>query len=253
MSGSFAGKTVLITGAAAGIGRAIALAAVGAGARVVLGDIAAEAMARTADELASRGAAVVSRVCDVRELGQIEALIAAGAERFGHPDVVYANAGVEGTLCAPWDCTEADFTRVIDINLNGIWRTMKAVLPGMVARGSGAIVATASVAGLVGAGGLAAYVASKHGVVGLVKSVAISVAKSGVRVNALCPGMVETAMVDRLVAAEPSLRAALLALKPMGRLAQPEEIAETALWLGSAQASFVTGHALAVDGGYVAQ
>jgi NAD(P)-dependent dehydrogenase (short-subunit alcohol dehydrogenase family) len=123
----------------------------------------------------------------------------------------------------------------------------------MVARRSGAIVATASVAGLVGAGGLASYVASKHAVVGLVRSVAISVAKMGVRVNALCPGMVDTALLRRLTDAEPSLRESLLALKPMGRLGELEEIAAAAVWLASGESSFVTGHALAVDGGYVAQ
>jgi NAD(P)-dependent dehydrogenase (short-subunit alcohol dehydrogenase family) len=123
----------------------------------------------------------------------------------------------------------------------------------MVARRSGSIVATSSVAGLVGAGGLAAYVASKHAVVGLVRSVAISVAKSGVRVNALCPGMVDTALLDRLIELEPSLREGLLALKPMARLGRTDEIAAAALWLASGESSFVTGHAMAVDGGYVAQ
>jgi NAD(P)-dependent dehydrogenase (short-subunit alcohol dehydrogenase family) len=130
---------------------------------------------------------------------------------------------------------------------------MAAVLPAMVARGSGAIVATASVAGVVGAGGLAAYVASKHGVMGLVKSVAIDVASKGVRVNALCPGMIETAMVDRLAAATPGFREALLALKPMGRLGHPQEVAEAAVWLASERASFVTGQGIVLDGGYTAQ
>jgi NAD(P)-dependent dehydrogenase (short-subunit alcohol dehydrogenase family) len=137
--------------------------------------------------------------------------------------------------------------------LLGIWRAMRAVLPAMVARGSGSIVATASVAGLVGAGGLAAYVASKHGVVGLVRSVAISVAKTGVRVNALCPGMVDTALLRRLIEVQPALREGLLALKPMGRLGELHEIAAAAVWLASRESSFVTGHALAVDGGYAAQ
>ena len=142
---------------------------------------------------------------------------------------------------------------MLEVNLLGIWRAMRAVLPGMIAQRSGSIVATASVAGLVGAGGLAAYVASKHGVVGLVRSVAISVAKTGVRVNALCPGMIDTALLRRLIEVEPSLREGLLALKPMGRLGEVEEIAAAAVWLASQESSFVTGHALAVDGGYVAQ
>ena len=130
---------------------------------------------------------------------------------------------------------------------------MAATLPAMVEKGRGAIVATSSVAGLVGAGGLAAYVASKHGVAGLVKSSAIDVAKSGIRINAICPGMVDTAMVDRLAEQVEGFEAALLSMKPMARLGKPAEIAEAAIWLASDRASFVTGHMLAIDGGYAAQ
>ena len=183
----------------------------------------------------------------------VEALADLCRTRFGTPDMVFANAGIEGPLGAPWEASEAEFMNVIDINLAGIWRVMKATLPAMAERGSGAIVATASVAGLVGADGLAAYVASKHGVVGLVRSAAISVAKSGVRINALCPGMVETALLKRLEAAAPGLREQLLALKPMGRLGSLEEMAAAAMWLASDEAGFVTGTTLAVDGGYAAQ
>jgi len=143
--------------------------------------------------------------------------------------------------------------RVIDINLTGAWRTMAAVLPGMIELKKGAIVATSSAAGLVGAGGLAAYVASKHGLVGLVRSVAIDTAKLGIRVNAICPGVIATAMVDRLAKAAPNFEEALLALKPMARLGQPNEAAEAAMWLASDKASFVTGATLSVDGGYAAQ
>lgn len=246
-------RITLITGAAEGIGRAIATRAAQGGARLALGDINAAALDETAAFLRAEGAQVEAKVCDVRKLGDVEALFAACRARFGDPEVVFANAGIEGQLGAPWDPTDEEFANVINVNLLGIWRTMKLALPSMVEKRAGAIVATASVAGLVGAGGLAAYVASKHGVVGLVRSVAISVAAAGVRVNALCPGMVETALLKRLSAVEPTLREKLLALKPMGRLGELEEIAAAAVWLASDESSFVTGHALAVDGGYAAQ
>ncbi|MBI4696801.1 MAG: SDR family oxidoreductase [Gammaproteobacteria bacterium] len=253
MNGGYAGKSVIITGAATGIGRAIAFAAAARGAKLVLGDVAEERLAATAGELEAAGATLAVRRCDVRVSADLEALAALARERHGPPDILFANAGIEGTLAAPWEVSEAEFLSVLDINVAGIWRAMRAVLPGMVERGSGAIVATASVAGLVGAAGLTPYVASKHAVVGLVKSVAIAVAKAGVRVNAVCPGMIDTPMLDRLVEAEPALRPALLALKPMARLGTADEAAAAAIWLAGSEAAFVTGHALAVDGGYVAQ
>jgi NAD(P)-dependent dehydrogenase (short-subunit alcohol dehydrogenase family) len=250
---SLAGKTALITGGARGIGLAIAERAAAAGAQIVLGDVDAEVLDGAGARLREAGAAVAWRRCDVRRSADVAELVALASASFGEPDVLFANAGIEGKLAAPWEISDAELLDVLDVNLVGVFRAMRAVLPGMVARGSGAIVATASVAGLVGAGGLAAYVASKHAVVGLVRSVAISVAKSGVRVNALCPGMVDTALLRRLTDAAPSLRESLLALKPMGRLGELEEIAAAAVWLASGEASFVTGHALAVDGGYAAQ
>lgn len=252
MNALLANKRVLITGAAAGIGRAIAVAAARQGSTgLVLGDIDESGLAETAALVG--GDAVAVQRCDVRDYGDIEALVKAGEARFGPVNVVYANAGIEGPLTEPWGYEESVFTNLIDINLNGTWRTMKAVLPGMIERGGGAIVATASVAGLVGAGPLAAYVASKHAVVGLVKSTAVAVARAGVRVNALCPGMIETAMYRRLVDAEPALEDGMMAFNPMKRLGTAAEIAEVAVWLGSDSASFVTGQALAADGGYVAQ
>jgi NAD(P)-dependent dehydrogenase (short-subunit alcohol dehydrogenase family) len=251
--GSLQGKVALVTGASAGIGRAIALAAAREGASLILGDVAEAGGRAVVAELKAMGAAVFFQKTDIRNCADIDRLLALSIEKLGAPDVVFANAGVEGTISAPWETSEADFTRVIDTNVTGTWRTIAAVLPGMVKRGSGAIVTTASVAGLVGAGGLAAYVASKHAVVGLTKSVAIDVAKSGIRVNAICPGMIDTAMVDRLQEAVPTFRETLMVFKPMGRLGNPEEVAAAAIWLASPAASFITGHTLAVDGGYVAQ
>ncbi|MEQ9143996.1 MAG: SDR family oxidoreductase [Parvibaculaceae bacterium] len=253
MAGALSGKVAMVTGAAAGIGRAIALAAAREGAALVLGDIS-DGGEETTGLSRELGQEAHFRKTDIRQRADLDALVSLSLDRLGRaPDILFANAGIEGVIGAPWETAETDFTSVIDVNLCGTWRSMAAVLPAMVERGSGAIVATSSVAGLVGAGGLAAYVASKHGVVGLVKSVAIDVASAGIRVNALCPGMIETGMVDRLADAVPDFRESLLALKPMGRLGEPAEAAEAAIWLASDAASFVTGHALAVDGGYAAQ
>lgn len=250
---SLEGKTVLITGAATGIGRAIALACGDAGARLVMGDIATQELDDLAAELRARGVPAHTEHCDVRSQGDIDALAASAAAAFSDPDIVFANAGIEGRIGELWEFAAEEVERVMDINFMGVWRTLKAVLPGMVARGCGSVVATASVAGLVGAEGLPIYVASKHAIVGLVRSAAISVAASGVRVNALCPGMVQTPLLDRLIGHAPGLGDALMAKKPMKRLGQVDEIARAALWLASDEASFVTGHALAVDGGYTAQ
>jgi NAD(P)-dependent dehydrogenase (short-subunit alcohol dehydrogenase family) len=252
-TGVLEGKTVLVTGAATGIGRAIAHACARSGARLVLGDIDAAALEHTAGSLRAGKISVVAQRCDIRRIEDIAALVTTGERAFGYPDVVYANAGIFMAPCAPWDVSEEEFASIVDVNLTGTWRTFKVVLPRMVERGSGAIVATASVAGMVGADGVAPYVASKHGIVGLVKSAAISVAKSGVRNNAICPGVIDTAMVERLVADQPDLREALLVMKPMGRMGTADEVAAAALWLGTDQSSFVTGLALAVDGGFLAQ
>ena len=252
MSGLLAGRVALVTGGAQGIGRAIALACAREGASVAIGDIDEDGKAVVAEISGAGGRAFFKRT-DVRDAAHVKALVAATKDKFGPPDAVFANAGFEGPLGAPWDCPESDFMRVIDINLTGAWRTMAAVLPDMIARKKGAIVATSSAAGLVGAGGLAAYVASKHGLVGLVRSVAIDTAKLGVRVNAICPGVIATAMVDRLAKAAPNFEEALLAMKPMARLGTPTEAAEAAIWLASDKASFVTCATLSVDGGYAAQ
>lgn len=252
MSGLFHRKVALITGAASGIGRAIARAAAQEGASLVLGDVQEQALGELAEEIGGT-TTVLCRRTDVTRSADIAALVETAEQQLGVPDLVFANAGIEGPSGAPWECTEADFLRVIDVNLMGIWRTMVAVLPKMLERRSGSIVATASVAGVVGAGGLAAYVASKHAVVGLVRSMAIDSAGANVRINAICPGMIETPMVERLAQVTPGFREALLALKPMGRLGLPEEAADAAVWLASDKASFVTGHTLVVDGGYAAQ
>lgn len=244
--------SALVTGAATGIGRAIALAAARLGANLTLGDIALPELAETADAARALGVRVLAQACDVTDSRSVDALAQTARDGFGDPDAVFANAGILGPGGLPWEQPEQDVAKVIDLNFFGIWRTMKATMPPMIARRSGSFVATASVAGLVGAEGLVPYVASKHAIVGLVRTVALSAAPHGVRVNALCPGMTDTLMIERLTGDNPGMREALMANNPMKRLASAGEIAAAALWLAGGQASYVTGHALAIDGGYIA-
>lgn len=253
MKALFQDKTVLITGAAAGIGRAMALGAAEEGARLVLGDVDAQALNATVAELRGRGATVYAATCDVRRQADLDALVADGEREAGPLDTVFANAGVLGSPSEVWKIPEAQFAAVMDINVMGCWRTLRAVLPGMVERRRGTLVATASAGGLIGAPGLSAYVASKHAVVGLVRTTALEVAAHGIRVNALCPGMTDTAMLDRVANEIPGLRESLMTMNPSGRVGRPDEVARAALWLGSAQSTFVTGHPLVIDGGFLAQ
>jgi len=248
---ALADKTAVVTGAASGIGRATVLAFARAGARVVAADIDADGGEATAATAHGEGADVTFVPCDVRSGAAVDALVTHAVARFGRLDCAVNNAGIEGTLAPIGDCPEEAAARVLDVNLMGVWRCLHAELPRMAAQGGGAIVNTASIAGLIGAGGLAPYVASKHGVIGLTKAAALEYATQGVRVNAVCPGVIQTPMVDRLAAASPGVIEALLTVKPMGRLGTPEEVAAAIVWLCSDAASFTTGHALTVDGGYV--
>ena len=190
---------------------------------------------------------------DVSDAASVEAMVNATVETYGRIDCAYNNAGIEGQV-APTDSYADDmFDKVIAVNLTGVWLCMKYEIPRLLEHGGGAIVNTASGAGLIGVAGLSAYVASKHGVIGLTKTAALEYAKSGIRVNAVCPGLIQTPMVERLTADQPQLGEALVAMEPVGRTGRPEEIAESVVWLCSDAASFVTGHAMSVDGGFVAQ
>src|SRR5262245_39601598 len=232
MAGRLDGSVVLVTGAASGIGRATALALAREGARLVLGDVdaAGEDTARAARAL---GADADFQPTDVTRQADVDALVARAVARHGRLDCAVNNAGIEGALRPTADYPAEDFERVIQVNLLGVWRCLRAEVRAMLASSGGAIVNTASVAGLVGAGGLCAYVASKHAVVGLTRAAAIEYAKAGIRINAVCPGVIDTPMVDRLSLQMPTLREALLAMKPMGRLGLPDEVAAAIVWLCS--------------------
>ena len=247
------GKVALVTGGSSGIGRAAALAFAREGAKVVVADIQVEGGEETVGMVRGSGGEALFVKADVSKGGEVEALIAKAVGTYGRLDCAFNNAGVEAEqgLVLLCDYPEEEFDRLIGINLKGVWLCMKYEIPQMVKQGGGAIVNTASIAGLVGCGLSAAYVASKHGVVGLTKTAALDYARAGVRVNAVCPGVTRTPMVDALVGGDAEMEAQIVELHPIGRLASPEEIAEVAVWLCSDEASFVTGHAMPVDGGFV--
>ncbi len=253
MTGRLAGKVALITGAGSGIGRAAALLFAREGAAVVVSDVTVQAGEETVAAIKAAGGRASFIETNVADAAAVEALIARTVKIDGRLDCAFNNAGIEGLTALTADCTEENWDRTLATNLKGVWLCLRAELKQMLEQGGGAIVNTASVAGLVGFVGLPAYVASKHGIVGLTKTAALEYAQHGIRVNAICPGVIQTAMIDRLAQRSPQAMAGFNAMEPVGRLGRPEEIAEAALWLCSDAASFVTGAALAVDGGLVAQ
>ena len=253
MAGQLDGKVALITGAGSGIGRASALAFAREGAKVAVADIVVEGGEETVRMVKEAGGEAFFIKVDVSNAAEVEAMVNTVVDTYGRIDCAYNNAGIEGRLASTDEYPEDVFDKVIDVNLTGVWLCMKYELPHMLKQGGGAIVNTASGAGLIGVAGMSAYVASKHGVVGLTKTAALEYAKSGIRVNSVCPGLIQTPMVERITADQPQLGEALVAAEPVGRTGKPEEIAESVVWLSSDAASFVTGHAMSVDGGFVAQ
>jgi NAD(P)-dependent dehydrogenase (short-subunit alcohol dehydrogenase family) len=251
MSGQLAGKAVLITGGASGIGRAAAAACAREGARLVLADVDEAGGRATAEKLAANGAVAHFVRADVTRDADVKALVERAVALLGRLDCAFNNAGIEGAVAPIPDYPGDTFARVLDVNVQGVYRCLREELPVMQRQGGGAIVNTASVAGLIGAGGLSAYIASKHAVIGLTKVAALENARQKVRVNAVCPGVIQTPMLDRLGDMAGGLVEGVTAVTPMGRVGTPEEIAEAVVWLFSDASSFVTGHALTVDGGFV--
>lgn len=251
-----AGKVAVVTGAAAGIGRATAIAFAQAGARVVVADVNEAGGEETVRLIQEAGGDAVFVKTDVTQDADVARMVQTAVDRYGGLHFAFNNAGIEGELAATADYSESGWQRVIDINLTGVWRCMKHELPVMVKGGGGAIVNNASILGLVGFANAPAYTAAKHGVVGLTKAAAQEYAPHGIRINAVCPGFIETPMVmERGVqaAANREMYEQLASLHPLGRLGKPEEIAAAVLWLCSDGASFVTGYPLSVDGGYVSR
>jgi NAD(P)-dependent dehydrogenase (short-subunit alcohol dehydrogenase family) len=242
----------MVTGASAGIGRATAFAFGREGASVVVADIDAERGESVAAEVEGFGVEAVFVRSDVSDADDVVALVDRAVERFGRLDYAFNNAGIEGAPAPTAECTPDNWNRTIGINLTGVFLCMREEIPRMLATGGGAIVNNSSVAGLVGFAGIPAYTASKHGIVGLTKTAALEYATQGIRVNAVCPGVIQTEMVTRFTHGDPDAVAQMLQTEPIGRLGEPDEIADAVIWLCSERASFVTGQALAVDGGFVA-
>jgi len=245
--------TVLITGAASGIGYATAEAFAEQGANLVLADADAAAGNASLQRIRAHGGQAMFLKTDVTDTQQVARLVKEAVAAFGRIDYAVNNAGIEGQRGTTVECSEENWARVLAVTLTGVWRCMKHEIPQMLAQGGGAIVNVSSAAGLAGLRQFPAYAASKHGILGLTKTAALEYAKQGIRVNAVCPGYIDTAMVARQTSHDPKGTERVIAQQPIGRLGRPAEVASAIQWLCSERASFTTGHALAVDGGLTAQ
>jgi NAD(P)-dependent dehydrogenase (short-subunit alcohol dehydrogenase family) len=253
MADTLAGKVVLVTGGSSGIGRAAALAFGRRGGRVVVAGRRVPEGEETARKVREAGAEAIFVQTDITRAGEVETLIDRVVSKFGGLDCAFNNAGITGEMAPTADCTEENWHRTISVNLTAVWYSMKQEIRQMLKQGAGAIVNNASIAGLVGMRGGPAYSASKGGVIQLTRTAALEYAKSGIRVNAVCPGFIATPMTEAHSANNPDLEPWIRKIQPMGRLGTADEIAEAVVWLCSEAASFVTGQALAIDGGTVAQ
>ena len=246
---SFAGKVAFVTGAANGIGRAAALAFAREGANVVVADVSEQDNQETARMVEELGARALAVRCDVTRAEDVKAALDKTVETFGGLDFAFNNAGVEQPIMPAADITEEEWERIIDIDLRGVFLCMKYEIPLLLKQGGGAIVNTSSGAGVKGIAGQAAYCAAKFGIVGLTKATALDYAKSNIRVNAVCPGIIDTPMMGRFSGGTPAGRERVIAQEPVGRMGKPEEIAAAVVWLCSDAAAFVVGHAMVIDGG----
>lgn len=247
----FRDKAAIVTGGSFGIGRAAAIAFAERGARVMIADWVEDN--ETIDLIRSIGGEALFFKCDVADETNVRIMVETTVNKFGRLDFAFNNAGVEGVSAPTHECTEENWNRTIGVNLKGIWHCLKHEIPVMLRQGKGAIVNNASIAGLVGFPGIPAYVASKHGVIGLTKNAALEYVRQGIRVNVVCPGVIKTPMIDRFTGKNKEVEKQFENQEPIGRMGRPEEVAEAVMWLCSDSSSFVTGHSMAVDGGWTAQ
>jgi NAD(P)-dependent dehydrogenase (short-subunit alcohol dehydrogenase family) len=246
-------KVALVTGGGSGIGRATAIAFARTGAKVVVGDVLMEGADETCRQIRQLGGECIAVPCDVSKSTDVKTLVEKTITTYGRLDYAFNNAGVEGSVAPVTDWSEEMWDRVCDVNLKGVWLCMKYEIPEMLKQGHGAIVNSSSISGLVGSPGLSGYTASKHGVVGVTKCVALEYAKVGIRINAVCPASIQTPLIDRVILAHPKMKAFLENAQPIGRTGTAEEVAAAVVWLCSDASSYITGIALAIDGGVSAQ
>jgi NAD(P)-dependent dehydrogenase (short-subunit alcohol dehydrogenase family) len=252
MTGQLEGKVSLITGGGSGIGKASALAFAREGSKVVVADVNVEGGEQTVRLIQDTGGEATFVRADVSNSGDVSDMVSHAVQTYNRLDCAFNNAGISGGRGRIHEYTEDDWSRVLNINLTGVWLCMKYEIIQMLKQGGGAIVNTASVMGLVGGSRSPAYGATKHGVVGLTKTGAVDYAQEAIRINAVCPGYIRTPMIEQSILSDPVAEERVVSRHPMHRLGTPEEIAEAVVWLCSDAASFVTGHAMTVDGGYVA-
>lgn len=249
----FKGKVALVTGAGSGIGRASAAAFAAQGAKVVVSDISEEGGIETVTAIEKAGGEAIFVKTDVSKPPDVEALIDAIINKYGRLDCAHNNAGITGNSTKVADCSLEEWDKVMSVNLTGTFLCMKYEIPQMIKQGGGAIVNMSSTMGVVAHGNSAAYVSSKHAVIGLTRSAALAYVRDNIRINALCPGNTETPIFDNLKNNMPAVFEGLLLATPIGRFAQPNEIANAVLWLCSDAASYCNGHAMVVDGCYTIQ
>ena len=246
-------KSVLITGGASGIGRATAMLFAQEGAKVVVADINESGGRETVEAIRKQGGEAAFVACDVRHESAVQAMVAQTVKLYSRLDCAFNNAGISERFDAITETTEEHWRWVLDTNLTGVFLCLKYELQVMQRQQSGAIVNASSIMGLVASAGNTEYAASKAGVANLTRATALAYAKQGIRINATCPAAIDTPMTQKIWAKEPAIKARLASMQPMGRIGQPEEVARAVLFLCSDAASFITGHTLAVDGGYLAQ